>query len=202
MNFKLADESSYEKFLISEYENISKAYFDSKNSILVFFRYYIIVMLAPITIIPGFALKDQANYLLLENIVVLSYFSLLFSFVGLALISFIASSGLTSKLYAGQVNAIRQYYQHGEKNEGREPIYSLLPCKPERCTLKLLDSLNFIILIGCIFNTTYLAIGLHGLGVSIQCIWGGGIAFLALHSAIYCYIAKDKFKKLPSQIHN
>jgi len=194
--FKLVKKDSYEKFLLAEYENISKAYFDAKNSINVFFRYYLLIMMAPFTIAASVALKidtTKINDQLLTDVIPLA--ALILAIVGFLLIIFIASSGLTTKLYAAQVNAIRQYYQHGCKNGGGHPIYSLLPSTPKQPETSHTDSLFYLFMTGAVIDSGYMWTFLHFSGTRPEPLFI--IPFFLLHPIIYMAIASNKLNHTP-----
>lgn len=208
VKFQLFSDESYENFLLTEYENISKAYFDSKNSVSTFFRYYILIMTAPLTILAGLALKAQQNKETIDVLVkyipvasstssLIGYFVILFSLIGFFIICFIESSGLTTKIYAAQVNAIRQYYQLGTIATGKKPISSLLPSKPEKPKLDYYDSLNFIVLAGGVFDCIYMYIGISFSNTDMTLAVPLTIAYFIFHIASYMIIANKKFRHNP-----
>ena len=42
------DKESYDKFLLKEYDNIAQAHFNTKNSLIQFFRYYLLIIALPL----------------------------------------------------------------------------------------------------------------------------------------------------------
>lgn len=122
----------YEDFLLTEYENIAKAFFDVKASVSAFFRYYLLVMSLPVSLSIAFFSKfDNLKYS--EAFAHIYYIGaaafIVLSIAGFLMTMYIISSGMNAKLYAEQVNAIREYFQSARKNCERSCYTSVLPTK-------------------------------------------------------------------------
>lgn len=54
----------FSEFLLREYDNIANAFFNIKNSISLFFRYYILIASVPVTVFYFFWIRKLVNRVL------------------------------------------------------------------------------------------------------------------------------------------
>ncbi|HEX7320180.1 MAG TPA: hypothetical protein VF399_07485 [bacterium] len=112
------DENKFEKFLLSEYENIVKAHFKSIESITSFFRHYLLIMALPLSAVAVLlrltslpeALQLCEKFKDFLIIVLLS-----FVFIGILVSIYIINHRFDAILYARTVNGIRKYFYDNSK---------------------------------------------------------------------------------------
>lgn len=110
----MAEESKFEKYLLSEYSNIAQAHFKSIETISTFFRHYLLIMAIPISVIgivSKFSTQGQQSSNILEIYKVpVSVVLLFISWAGLGVFSYVTNLRLDTILYARVVNGIRKYF--------------------------------------------------------------------------------------------
>ena len=108
-----AADTSYERFLLTEYNNIAQAHFNTVNMISTFFKHYLLIVSVPI---PIFALiyRDWGGG---KGAQFLETFGLgipiagvLVALVGLCVMVYMANLRFDTLLYARTVNGIRRYF--------------------------------------------------------------------------------------------
>ena len=147
----------YEDFLLVEYENIAKAYFDVKTSVSSFFRYYLLVMSLPISLLMALVLKFE-NFnsagIMTHFIYISAFACIVLSITGHLMTRYIISAGLNSKIYAEQVNAVRGYFISRRKCIGGLCCNSVLPNKAREIKYDS-DSLRYLFYSTVMINTFY-----------------------------------------------
>jgi len=131
-----SDSKNFRDFLLSEYSNIAQAHFKSIETISTFFRYYLLIMSIPISviaIISQFGLdKEQfinlVNQFNLPILIILMSISLL----GLGMFCYIVNLRLDAVLYARVVNGVRKFF-YDEFNEdiNLKMRWRVLPQSPQ-----------------------------------------------------------------------
>ncbi len=122
--------------MISEYNNISQAHFNTVNTISNFFRYYLLIITIPISVVIVLAEKSNENFLdylnkALPSFTCLGAFSLFL--IGLCVSVYIVNLRFDALLYARTVNGIRKYfYKISNLNCFQENRYRVLPTVTSR----------------------------------------------------------------------
>ena len=105
--------SSFDDFEKSEYEHIASAHFRAIQTITSFFRYYLLIMSIPASVLV-FVLREPGSQFVLQTIknfripIVAGLF--LTSAVGLFVFLYIANLRMDVVLYARAINSIRKYH--------------------------------------------------------------------------------------------
>mgnify|MGYP000271029133 CR=1 FL=1 len=110
----------YDDYQLEEYSNIAQAHFKTSELISSFFKYALVVMSAPLSILPIVfsSIKDSGlSKATLETLQ--TYFMgpvfLTIALVGFFIIMYIVNLRFDALLYARQVNSIRKYFQERSK---------------------------------------------------------------------------------------
>lgn len=181
----------FSEFLLREYDNIASAYFNIKNSISLFFRYYILIASVPITVFLFLLDKKtvEQSYILSNSDELFSGLCLLIMLVGFGLMMYVLSMNFTATLYARQVNGIRYYYY--SKNSGKssfEEKVRVLPLDNRKPAYSLLRSVKYLLLAFSAINAFYYALGvqfLYGFGVEkFMLNW----VFVMIFQGVICLI--------------
>lgn len=193
----------YEDFLLTEYENIAKAYFDVKISVSSFFRYYLLVMSVPISLIIAFFSKlesftsiqipNEFTYVCALAFVVLPI-------VGHFMTRYIISSGMNAKIYAEQVNAIREYFTLVHEEKGGRCYKSKLPTHSKDVKSNS-NSLKYIYFSTMVINTFYFFVSAWIFFKSVDAAIVFALATIILQILSYCFLLagwNNNVKKLCS----
>lgn len=143
-------------FLLKEYENVAKAFFNSYDIAAKWVRYYLIILAAPFSFLALIYHDKDIDLFNLPN-----SFAILISLIGLVniLVSFIiVDLRLDSILYARTVNGVRKYFvdQSGEKLDE----YIVLPTdinKPD--FFKFSNDLFVLAVFMSLINSLYISFG-------------------------------------------
>ena len=108
--------SPFDNFQIEEYKNISNAHFESVKQISTFFRYYLLILAAPVFIlnVVSAAQGGISNFLnggdasLYYTIV--SYYLIAVAIIGFFIFLYVINLRLDAVLYARAVNKVRKYF--------------------------------------------------------------------------------------------
>lgn len=159
---RTSTKESFEKYLLTEYNNIANAHFNTINTISSFFRYYLIIMSIPITILSA-ALVLIVNYkgeplssLSTVGLVLISIF-LSISIIGFLLSLYIANLRFDAIMYARSVNGIRKYFFDNWKTNIRDKLgIRVLPQAPGLPRYLEKEFFFPVVLSFAIFNSLYL----------------------------------------------
>jgi hypothetical protein len=151
----------FSDFLLSEYNNISTAHFNMKNSISQFFRYYILIASVPITVSLVYLNKPSFNAdLIPATNTLLAFVCFLITFVGFGLMMYVLSMNFTATLYAQQVNGIRYFfYECSDADRLILEKIRKLPVDVKEPQYSLNSSINWLLITFSAMNSFYLAIG-------------------------------------------
>ena len=111
--------SPYAEFLLTEYNNIADAYFNTKNSISTFFKHYLLIVSLPLPLLIIILSKGAEDidkqiiyYKIYEGLInIAPYISIVISVLGFMVMLYIINLDLTAILYARTVNGIRYYFE-------------------------------------------------------------------------------------------
>ncbi len=164
----MEEETPFDKFQLEEYRNISTAHFESIKQISIFFRYYLIILAAPVFILNLFSDLDGGFKIFLEgsaskssyNLVCAYFFAI--SMIGFMFLIYIINLRLDAILYAKVVNKVRNYfYQTSNLKIEKFQHYLQLPVVASRP--KYLEKTFFIpiLVVFSLINCGFLVIGLY-----------------------------------------
>jgi hypothetical protein len=142
-------------FLLSEYQNISQAHFKTNEMIATFFRYYVLVMTIPITVVvsavsAGDYVEKSGHWSHLVGVLFLMI-AVIGHFIGRYI------SGLKYKaiLYARTVNGVRKYFLDTAESK----VESVLPTDPSKPSLTIQTDHRNIVLTFAILTASYFFVG-------------------------------------------
>lgn len=146
-------------FLLAEYENIAAAFFNSRDVLAKWVKYYLLVMAAPFSFI-AFIYKTEPNsFDILKLPSTLTILITLIGFIGFFLSFIIIDSGLDSILYARTVNGIRKYFADNENLQNIKR-YIVLPVDTNTPKYLKIGELFWITIVTGIINSFYIAIAM------------------------------------------
>lgn len=166
---------SYENFLLTEYNNIAQAHFNTKNSISSFFKHYLLIVSLPL---PVFALlfrkASDINYELVHMLrSVIPFLFITISIVGIFVMLYIINLDLNASLYARAVNGIRYYFtvRSGltEEEESRTRVLYIDNSKPQFTGF---HSILFVVLTFAFIDSFYSVIAICNTYDSTEFPWG------------------------------
>jgi len=217
----MVDEKPFDKFQLEEYKNISTAHFESIKQISSFFRYYLIILAAPVFILNLVTAKDEGitNFLQGKELPIF-YNVVLFYFIAIAVIGFcifiyVINLRLDAILYARTVNKVRRYFYETSELKIEEyakylqlPVVSTIPKYLEKTFFVPLLFLFSIINCGLFFaafalkeiNSVYIGNWIYpfnrffffDIPITIDLIVILTALFFLSHIAIYIYLANRR----------
>lgn len=153
-----------ERFLLEEYSNIAQAHFKSIETISVFFRYYLLIMSLPISVIAVIsrikldeivALAQQYKYPIGATLFCISL-------IGLGVLVYIINLRLDVILYARTVNGIRKYfYDNAELDINLKLRMRILPQSPQLPQYTEEGYFLPVVFVFGFLNTFYSALGCY-----------------------------------------
>jgi hypothetical protein len=156
--------TTYEKFLLTEYNNIAQAHFNTKSAIATFFKHYLLIVSVPVSISMIVFGKEQFNLSHYYAKVIIGLIPIVFitiSIVGFLVMLYIVNLDCDAILYARTVNGIRKYFVKisGLDLSQLKDILTL-PIDVKKPAYGSFHSLSFVIVAFALINTLYLYIGL------------------------------------------
>lgn len=187
------NEKHISEFMLSEYEHISNAHFESGKSINSFFRYYLLIMSAPAFIFLIFdkKMEDVTRMFNGEDLGVNKYicfFFIIISSVGYFIFMYIINKKMEVILYARTVNGIRNYFK--TKSEIDVKDFLVLPTDINKPTYFKTSGFYMILPIG-IINSVFLFIALWIINNKYLSILFS-LLFLIVHIISYLIISINK----------
>jgi hypothetical protein len=158
MNLNVADE-----FMLKEYESIASAHFDSQSGLRQQFRFYLLIVAVPLTIL-GLAFKDRAAselvHLSMSDLPpLLSGVFLGIGFLGIFLLLSMIHTALDATLYARTVNGVRAYFVD---RSGAIDIdlgkYLKMPTNQNRPAYFHIRAFFWQVILIAILNSTYVSV--------------------------------------------
>jgi hypothetical protein len=180
-------------FMLSEYEHISNAHFETSKQIISFYRYYLLIISAPTALLLFFDKEPQK----LEQIISggateINYFTFIL-FLTIAVLGFLMQIYLTDKkktsiLYARVVNGIRKYFK--EKNS--EDISNFLVLKTDTKFPKYSNG-GFLAIVSSIALLDSIFLFFAFWTISLKCLSIiFAIVFLIAHFLMYYYQTNER----------
>lgn len=103
------DIGTYEKFLISEYDNIAKAHFNTVNSISSFFKHYLLILSLPLPLLAAIMSLSKTNPF--SNVpIALPFIATTIALTGLFVVGYVINLRHDAILYARTINGLRSYF--------------------------------------------------------------------------------------------
>ena len=157
-------DTQFEKFLVSEYEHVADAYFNTTGLISSFFRYYLLIVTLPVPLIAimvDFSDVSDSHFAISTWSLFLTAGAIVIAFVGMFVMCYLINQRLEGLLYVRQVNGIRNYF-HSTYRMAKElsKSVSVLPLN-----IRVPDyynhNRNFLFVVAPIFllNSFYFGIG-------------------------------------------
>jgi len=149
--------SSFSDFQLKEYDKIAEAHFKVNEMIVAFFRYYLLLMVIPITTFGAavISIKNQEHIVLLFDWnILISAFLYVIAIIGFMIMAYISALHLRAILYARTVNSIRNYFYNIKPDEVQ--AINILPRDSTIPTYTKYGSHFFIVLSFAVFNTLYI----------------------------------------------
>lgn len=121
-------------FQLEEYKNISNAHFETNKQIGIFFRYFLLIASAPALIFIWLG-KDNPSFInnllsgnkeVLNTNLLVGFFLIFTSIIGLLSSFYLVSLKLDNILYARTINGVRKYFYNTSKINSEEH-YRVLP---------------------------------------------------------------------------
>lgn len=197
-------------YLMAEYRHIAEAHFRTIEAISTFFRYYLLIMSAPLTILALFLglsdnlqeisdILESLRWLVVPTLVVIS-------FVGFFVMLYIINLRMDVILYARTINAVRKhFYDQADVELNTKLRTRVLPQTPVLPSYKEYRYFLPVILSFALFNTFYLTLAFVLAGWSFGetehinswfdkvSLWSwSGIVFLPVHLAFYRWYARHR----------
>ncbi len=108
--------NDFTDFMLKEYECIAQAFFESREVLTKWFKYYLTIMALPLSLI-ALLYKDKSNEFNLYSLPSTLSISLIFvGFIGLFITFIMLNAAYDSVLYARAVNGVRQYFCNTENS--------------------------------------------------------------------------------------
>jgi len=159
----LNSRSSYEKFLLAEYDNIAKAHFNTVNSVSTFFRYYLLIVALPFPVVALLFRSSDPNTLRMfaaEFKLAVPIFTTVIAFVGICVMGYTAHLRTSATIYARTVNGIRDYFtRRSGLSEEEEAKIKVLPRTTERPTYREWFSFGFVVVTFILIDLSYCGAG-------------------------------------------
>jgi len=188
-----------DEFMLTEYENIASAHFDSQAGVRQHFRFYLLIIAIPLSVM-SFVIKDQG----IQNVGSLKLFQLpqilataflAIGFVGGLMLLSLIHTALDATLYARTVNGIRSYFVDRAAETGTAlGKYLKLPTQQNRPKYLHIRALFWQVMLVSILNSAYILIGIHSIWPNdvAACI-AAGIAFLVQVGSYFTFaITREK----------
>ena len=163
-------QTEFSTFLLSEYRNIAEAHFRTISAISSFFRYYLLIMAIPFTLIGllvGFSSGSGGSSIVTKPSLLLSVVFVVISVVGFLVLLYVVSLRMDVILYARVVNAIRKHFYDSGTAIDAGLMERVLPQTP--FTPKYFETSYFlpVVLTFGVLNSVYLVGGFILTAVSL-----------------------------------
>ena len=193
-----AGHAEFQEYLKAEYRHIAEAHFRTIEAISSFFRYYLLIMSLPITLIAlfiGLSSRTDELLTLISNLSpLLSAILFVISLVGFCVLLHVISLRMDVILYARTINVIRKhFYDQADMDIDTKLRTRILPQTPFQPPYVEHRYFFPVVLSFALFNTFYLFWALTLLGgttltdVTFQSIPGWawwGLGFLVVHYGV------------------
>jgi len=160
------EKNKFEEYLLTEYSNIAKAHFKSIETISMFFRYYLLIMSIPISVIAVFFQiapeREKILSIVLQYKLPISVVLFCISLIGLGVFCYIVNLRLDTILYARVVNGIRKFfYDESEQEINLKLHMRVLPQSSQFPPYVEKSFFLPVVFVFGIINTLYFSIGYY-----------------------------------------
>jgi len=195
----MAEENKFEKYLLSEYENIAQAHFKSIETISTFFRHYLLIMSIPASAVVVFSQitsdVNQLTTVVNQYRVPISIVLFCVSFIGLGVFCYIVNLRLDVVLYARTVNGIRKFfYDSSDADINLKLRIRVLPQSPQLPSYFEMSYFGPVVFVFGVMNSLYFgSFGYILFSKWFCCFWSFfafAVIFFVSHFAIYLFYAR------------
>lgn len=194
----MANQGNFGEYLRTEYKNIAEAHFRTIEAISSFFRYYLLIMSLPVTLLAlAIGISSQS-----ENIIeailglgpLLSVILIVISLVGFCVLIYIINLRMDAVLYARTINAIRKHFYDGPDIDINKKLrMRVLPQTPFQPQFMEHRYFLPVVLSFALFNSFYLFCSLVLFSGATATIpwwsWLAAFAFIVVHYLMYQWYA-------------
>lgn len=155
--------STFEHFLLTEYNNIAHAHFNTKSAIATFFKHYLLIVSLPISVFLVIGREPvNVKHIYVQFIInLLPIIFFIICFIGYLVMLYIINLDCDAMLYARTVNGIRHYfYEISNIHKNLLNNIITLPIDINKPKYSIFGSIFFIALTFSVINTLYFIIGL------------------------------------------
>lgn len=100
----------FEKFLLTEYDNIANAHFNIVNTLTTFFKHYLLIVSLPLPFLGAALAKPEDNTVLTGLVDAMPFIAFVISVLGILIAAYITNLRFEAVLYARTVNGIRLWF--------------------------------------------------------------------------------------------
>ena len=162
-----------DEFMLKEYESIAAAHFDSQAGLRQQFRFYLLVVAVPLTVLGVVWNRQSGGAVQIKDMNLLSLPTLVsWVFVGISFLGFLLSlamihTAFDSVLYARTVNGLRKYFRDRAFSSGvdLEP-YLRMPLNIRKPRYFHFRSFFYQHLLISLVNAAYMWVGISNLSTS------------------------------------
>ena len=184
--------AKFDRYLLSEYEHIAEAHFKVNDTVTAFFRYYLLIMSLPISIIAALIAVGSNDSFLVGYVPLVAIVFLVIGCAGFGVLVYLINLRMDGLLYARTVNAIRRHFFDNVPidiyTRYHKRVLPQTPYQPQYFELRYFFP---VVVTMALFNTLYIffAAAIFG-GLSIQDIslcnvpW---VAWLALSLSLFVH---------------
>lgn len=184
------------RFMITEYERISTAYFGLQNQVNDWFKSYLTIIGFPLTIFIAILrlVSDQDEVSITSLPDLIAGLLIIVALLGLFITISIVSMRMEMIMYARTINLLRRYF--AVNNESLQKYLALPKTDTKPGFYENKDSLNWQIIIIAVIDGALLTTAIVNLtGIKIfYCVFIGFV-FLAFHWISYRILANSRTKK-------
>ena len=190
-----------DEFMLKEYESIAAAHFDSQSGLRQQFRFYLIIVAVPLTVL-GFALNHptgtpppSTEIGLFSLPPLVSTVLVGIGFLGILLSLAMIHTAFDAVLYARTVNGVRRYFTTRAKEAGvLLEEYFVMPTNKHKPRYFHFRAFFYQHILISFVNTTYIWLGIKNLQPS-WCTTSACIALFLIEVGIYPFFASIREKK-------
>src|SRR5437879_4621839 len=108
-----AEDGSFTKYLLSEYQNIAEAHFKTNEAISSFFKYYLTILAVPVSLIGlliGLASREGLLFVISSLRLPAFLLCIAIAITGFLVLAHLINLRMDAVLYARVINGIRKYF--------------------------------------------------------------------------------------------
>ena len=210
------EQKPFDQFQLEEYKNISTSHYESVKQVSVFFRYYLLILAAPVFILTLIASKDEGLRPFLEGREGFVYYNIVCSYfvvvgiIGFLIFLYVVNLRHDAILYARAVNRVRRYfYEQSDLDIADYEKYVTLPITSSRPKYSEKTFFLPLVLVFSLINCAFVGAGLFlkrinspfifdrwilpfDVPINVWTICGFLIAFAALHAISFGVLSRKR----------